>query len=751
MGKQSRKKGKGGVKAKPTLPAAQRIGRALAATTDQAAIRALLVEAEQTAERLRLAGSLAEALAVAQAGGRRSARLCLEEALAAFARGQTELAAEAAAAHPEAVAVMAPLLAAGRGEEVQKPRKKLSDRLTGLYAAASVMSAVRAGDWSAAKKALGKIPTKVRATLQHGMLADGAAVELGDPDAVEQHTWVLLARPFGRVEGHREVILRAAARCSPRALPERPLDAAEVRAVLPVLMAHPDTTEELTAELVARAGPAAFRPEDEATAALFAAFGTLQRDPQAALTAFATARARGADRVEALRGQVLAGLAISERAPSRGAARELVRVAVELAERLEAVPGGAPPAVVLYLHAVVAAIDAGLPDRSRELQSRAQALAEADGFGEPVREATAVLEVCRLRAADPMAALDLLDAKLLEHPRVAELWEMKAGYFEEVGDRAKLVQTLEAARDATGHPVFAARLSALGVRPRLTLKPGESTAGELVAEIARRLGSGEVWAEDVLLPPDLAACWAPLHPNAQVAVDGALLVAAVGLGQEGRAEALLASRLEALAPHPQHLGGRMLLMALAVLEGLEERVTRVVEALADGSSNPSLRGELIDSALYAGEIVIGERLLLRWAARLTPPWLRRLKQELGKARRRGWPELGPHEGALDDLFDAHLRPHSSLRELRALLAGEGDEAEEGPEERALLSLKALMEKLPADRSAAQLQQAMMQLMKILDAGPSFANFARLQSLLAGLGLSLDDLMEVPVPRAGRKR
>jgi len=628
---------------------AQLLARLTAGDVASSAFRAACEEVAFEAERLRCAGALTEALDLASAGGRRTAKLATEEALAAFALGLDDRAESAASGVPETRSFLAPLLAAARGESV-RASKRVSALAREAIQCAKVLAAIRTGD---ARKAERERSATIDAQLAPPLLAAASSAEVAArssphewsplwtdvPPAISEQAAATIGARHSRdvLSFALEVPERWAAIACASALGSR---AAE---------GHADGVR--LAELLARLGPSVVPEAQRATGALYASFGVLATSPEQALVLLESALGRGADLAECLRGMWLAEDQLER--PGRAA-----KHALRLSRHLAATPGGVEMAIAACVEAArLLASSAGA--RVREALDLGLGLAQRAGLAEgTVGRQLQVAEALSMVSSAPEAARKIIEDVLKDDPKLVSAWEV---LLDLERDPTASLALLTRAVEATAHPDFEAQARALG---------GPTTCGAVAAAIARAWSAAPKSGE-LTLSAELAASQARLAPPDRDAVEVAMIALMMALDRTDRALArALAARERG---DPWWTAAASLLMRKG--EVIADRWWEVLSAAHGATSAFEVLFEL---AIDGSARPAAARLLSRGAHLLSADAVKRAKRALGRVR------PGELSGQIGSIHD---RLHPELCLLRPL------ERQDAPEPPGLDMMKMLSEVL----------------------------------------------------------
>ena len=478
--------------------------RALGGAPPPADLTVLLEEAAALAAVNRQRGELVDALELARAGARRTPRIALEEALAAFAMSDDRTAQEAAQVYPEVLQILAPLLNAAAQRKVPAAPKGASDPLRQLYAAARTVEAVRAGD--------GKRARANATRAKHPALRAAVNVELpGGRTRERRLAFSALPAPT------RALAWRCLARQHPEAVLEAPLTDMKPQArnalrasVARALVDTGASPARLTA-LAAEHGPQFFG--GTASAWLYTAFGCLNDGPAQAGRLFDRALSLGADMMEVLRGRWL-----SEHGedPQRRAV-----TAMRLAKGLQKEQDGRAAAMIAVLDALKVFLFLEDGRGTHEARVLARSIAAATPGSRAVLEAAlAPLDARAIAKDDPKRAEALADDILARDPKNVEAWRARLEALSSQDRRDDLRQAIPRAVQATSQSV-----DQLLPRSRWAAElviPGHSTPGAIVRAIAVRVGDDDRAQAD--LWPDICAARDVLESRGRAAVDAAAIV-----------------------------------------------------------------------------------------------------------------------------------------------------------------------------------------------------------------------------------
>ncbi|HEU4408335.1 MAG TPA: hypothetical protein VFS43_23935 [Polyangiaceae bacterium] len=709
--------------------------------------------AARLAGTLRQAGRCEQALRVARAGGRRTPRLCLEEALAAFALGDDATSAAAARDGGGKVeAVLAPLLRAAAREPVgDEPPAGLSAAARDLFRVAASCARLRGGG---GERATGQASAG-------GLLGPelSAALELSrpPPERGRRALEALSASPALRASPPARRAVAAAA---------LGYDLGTAEELVRLLALDRDSAHELRqregarrlqglagmsgaalAERLAREDVSPFAESERGAAYLYRGFGLLGSNPAQAEAAYDRAIEFGADLGEALRGKMLAQ---RKRLGAKGppTPRELAALG-EAAFRLHRALARTPGAEAFAGAAAIAAaepwVQAG--DRRRAAEALGAARSIAQRFAASAVATQLDLLEAELWRHEPARALSLVEAALARSPRHLGAWQRKVELLEALGDDERLDAALAEGAGATGDPGLARRSRASRRRrgalaPFEGLRPGVVTAGELAdeawqTELSPDLGDPTAW-----LPPAAWACRGALAAEARLAFDVATLVMVAARAPGADAcDRFLERLLSAWRGQPEALGRIATVgLRLGALDGYTTAVTRLA-ADAEAPAAEALVA-LGEAAIAVHDDGLVDRVVRRKAVskRLGPAGVKRLKQLAGQVRARGCAEGFARRHAEDvlDEVDRVLSPAFSTARLQPLL--EDDDGDEGGSPaQVVLEMMGLpparVESLPVELQDLFAERAL----RILSRPPGPAAIAELRALLLDIGFRPDDV------------
>ncbi|MGA3120792.1 MAG: hypothetical protein ABSF69_08500 [Polyangiaceae bacterium] len=565
--------------------------------------------AVRLSRKLRRAGEPVQALAVAAAGGRRTPELRIEEALAAFAAGNDELAAQLVAGDPGVATAIGPLLQAVRGE-VAAPATPAAP-LRALHAVARAVGHAVRGEVDLARAVVRHIPRAARSQIFAEEI--GAAAALQAPEGAIEALVTLSRSP--RVPRDAEARRRMAA--------EAALSAEQLAALPPVLMADPHlrarvvparlaaaTSPGTAAAIIGEAGIDLFDPSERPAAALYLGFTQIRSNPAAASRSFDRAIALGADLIEALRGKWLAACESAHgrgAKPGRQAYRDAAAASDRLAHALEKTAHAGPLAAATGKVAALGWLEAGDAKAALESVARARRLAVGK-----FRDSLDLIETEALAVRSPADAERRLDALLEQAPGNVDAWKQRVALAATQGDTDRAQTLILAAAEATQDAELAARArQVLGNRRRIApfegMVPGAATAGALACELARTA------TEDDFPLPLAATFRDALGPGARLAFDGASIVIAATQAADDVAREHLRATLVAWRTSPRNVAK---LSAVAVFAGLDDALLVASRDLDGAHDLPALTA-MAEALAVAGNGKLAAKLLPRIAPGLS--------------------------------------------------------------------------------------------------------------------------------------
>lgn len=728
--------------------------------------------AARLAGRLRQAGRCEQALRVAQAGDRRTPRLCLEEALAAFAFGDAATAAVAARdGGVEVATVLAPLLRASAREPVgDEPPAFASAAARDLFRVAATCERLRGGEGERATEQ----------ALAGGLLGPelSAAFDLvrGPPERGRRALEVLSASPALRASLPARRAVAAAAL-------DRDLGAADELASLWALDAEgahelrqregtrrlqavADLSRATLAERLAREDVSLFAESERGAAYLYRGFGLLGSNPTQAEAACDRAIEFGADVGEALRGKMLAQ---RKRLGAKGppTPREITALgeaAFRLHRALARTPGNEALAGAAAIAAAEAWVQAGERPRAAEALGAARSIAQR--FAASAVATKIDLLEAELWQHEPARALVLVEAALARDPRHLAAWTRKVALLEALGDAERLDAALAEGAGATGDAGLARRSRASQRRrgalaPFEGLRPGVVSAGELADEVWQTELSPDLGDSSAWLPPVAWACRAALAFEAQLAFDLATLVMVEARSTDASAcDRFLERLLGAWRAQPEAVG-RVATVGL-MFEALDGYTNAVTQRAADAEA-PAAEAlvALLEAAIAVHDDELVATMVRRKAVskRLGPAGVKRLKQLAKQVRERGCAEGFERRHGEDilDAVDKVLSPAFSTARLKPHLRAEGEGEGQGD---SLGQIVLPMLGLPPARLEAlppELQELFAErALRILARPPDSTSIAQLKALLLDVGFRPDEVARAlgrgqDMPKRGKGR
>jgi tetratricopeptide (TPR) repeat protein len=567
-------------------------------------------------------------------------RLALELALLAFAEGDDARAASIAERHPIVESTVGALVAASRGEPIAKARRGGTALARALNATARAVAACRQGDVKKARAQLNQVPVPAQAALLTNELR--AALTLEHEGRGRSVSLGLLHSPVVRGDAELESLAaRLAAKRAPHALVRQrselslpPAALADGIAVAFSAIAGTNPSAEQLAPYIGEIPESAFAPSERGNALLHRAFALAPENPDGADRLFERAIEAGADVLECLRGKLLLCAA------RRGTEHRANNAGARLWDALANDRFGAPLAFVLAgkVADVLASVQ---PNGAATWAARALAHADERGFSGPsVRSLRILGALLPGVLPNPEEELNALIAVKRTDP---EAWKAKVMLLREHGQYERAEETVFDAAEATNDADLIATAAELRRkrRGRAPLVPGQSSAGELAAQIQAHEGR---------MNDAMEAVRASLDASARTAVDAVRLLVLMENGSDACAQALLERLLETADSTTVHE-----LLLAAVAAELD------VRALAqDDRVTPEQVHELFLMALACDDEELAERFLFDNARRLGHRALSTWEREL-RAHRRGIVERDPCEHLL--FVDERLAPELSLSDL----------------------------------------------------------------------------------------
>ena len=691
------------------------------------------------AKQLRRAGEPAHALDLAAAGRRRTPAWCMEEALAAFASGRDEVAADVASADEAVAHALGPLLQAAHGEVATA--SSAASGLRTLHAAARAVGHIVRGEPDQAKAVVRRIPVADRGSALVNEIS--AAADLLVPARALAALALLHAAPGVTADARRamtsEAILDADALDHlPRALGGDPVLGRRI------LRARLDQAKSpgAVAEIIRRVGPEAFDAPDRGSAALYHGFSLLRTDPPTASRSFDRAVQLGADLLEALRGKMLATLGAAMTCPkfardAERAMRDAASAADRLAHALARVPLGGPLAAAAGEMAAERWIDAR--DGRHALAAIARARPLAGGK---------LLDELALKEADSIAfesmseAVRLVDTLLARSPGYVKAWKLKSEFALARGEITRAEAILVEAAAATKDPELLETAREIqGRRGELVafsgLVPGAVSAGALARELARATTS----ENDAY--PLAAAHRKELGPAARLAFDGAAIAIAEHFGTRDMAE----KRLAELVPIWQRAPGDVACLVGAALHaGLADAIPRATIGI---DKDAAAMRAIIEVLAIAGERRLVKVMLPKIATSLTRHEISLFKAVVEGKKRVTFPGVPSPDEAVSEL-DRALAPEFSIANAERLVAEmRRPSGPRGPRDDADDALAGVFDQLglPSEALLSLSKEALRRLEKrifeIMSGPQTPAAMMELMGLLSELGLG-------PAASSGRR-
>jgi hypothetical protein len=650
----------------------------------------------RTAARLRAEASFDLALSLCAAAGRRTPELRLEEAVAAFARGDDARVGELAAQDPSVARMAAPWLAAIEGRRVPSALPGSTAAYRALLVACRAVSSLVQGRGARVRSSISAVQEPARSRLFLTELVHVSTLMAGRTSDSFARAAVALARSHAVRSSCSACasLAMTVAQLAPRLFLERLGDQmglgeeatrdAAVLASCAIAGVHGQQAQ--VSQMIARVGADAFFPAERANACLHEGFAVCSADPSRARAAFDRAVALGADLAEALRGRLLverARIAKSrDNSPKlQEATRSLISNATLLVQQLQRDPAGGPLAVAALLDGVEGTLSLGQSDRARELLSRARQLAEAGGFlTEALRTKIEMLEAESCFRGAPQRASELADAVLARDANHHQAWHLKIDLKRRKDPVAADDLVLRAAElkicpELTAH---ARQIrEARGIAPNLV--PGQTTTGELASELLRRVAKHAVQpGRGSELDDDIHACRSALDVDKRCAFDMASVCILACRGQLQQA----AQRLADLLADPgvtKDIERKLVSAAVVTFE--PSMLDSIVGGFANNGRTQTAI-EVLRMLVRDGEVETAERLTAKLAPKLTATELRGLQALVRSANLdtpvRGLPdawrilvgadgllspdfslqalltddEIGDGDSALSDLFDS---------------------------------------------------------------------------------------------------
>lgn len=559
--------------------------RAAAALRGALANEASFAAAERAAvgacRQLRKDGHHEEALVLAEAAGRRTRALRLEEALAALGCGRDEQAREIGALDGAIGALLGPVLRALPGGAAG-PAGPSSGLPEPIAAAAELVGHAVRGDEAGFEEALRRPELAARVSNAALLLAIEAACRLAlgkiDSEASALRAHALLSA----VPQAQATFLHELAERSPRLL----LTAPELRRKIPArqelrlpilrrawaaALRDPTLSRDALCALLAAASSQGFDETEQGTASLHEAFG--HRDPQKQREALDRAAKHGADPLEVHRRSLLHALTIPSDSRSPAFCEKTAASIDALADELMRTPHGALCAALARLQAAFFWLGAESEDQARRALRGARELApalrdDAPGFLLEID----LFEIDLLADSDQIQAAARLEALVERDPRSLQPWLRLLGL---TPDEQRDDLILRAAK-ATEDGWFLEKARAVLLR-RGMLEPFEELpATPSVGLLASRMDViAEVFGGKRDLTPEfdqLQGLAAHLPQRGRLALDVAALHSLGSHGKLTPAEGLIERAMMRHVGHPEEL------CRLFVVLGAVERDEPFVDA-----------------------------------------------------------------------------------------------------------------------------------------------------------------------------
>ncbi len=744
---------------------ARAILQAIGSTPAAASDPALVELAASVCERLRADDAFDTALKLSSAFGRATPRLCLEESLAAFALGDDARALDAASAHREVQQALAPVLAVAREGRVPNTPAGAPAQLRALIALARSVSALRTGRSANALAALRQVPDELAGPLFVKEMRAAVDVVAGRSTKLESASRSLVTSSVVR---RNQRVAAALAQCVATRAPKLfiesiassiPLaESAKAEAMLQASMAAAglDTDEGRVSLLIAKLGHAAFPADQQGAAALFEGFAYVAADPERAQKAFDRAVALGADMGEALRGRFLAQRShyqqtagMLDRTSARARGRAAASTAMRLHAALSHVPGAGALAVTAALAAAEILYHGEDSERLLEAIRAVRASASSAGLLSAKLEAQALFyEADTVPRHRPERALELIDKALEHDPKHHQAWHLRIMLTGLVkGEAAQEDRVLEAA-DLEICPEIVAQAREIRIRRGLPVpwSPGKARAGEIAAELARRVRRDGAAGRTEPYDADLLACRTALSTADRRALDVAALVV---LRQNGHQQAV-PSLLRLVAADGRDSRDALSVSAVAAAAmGWNDTVAEVAKAAATPEGVRDVALSALAFYRHAGQSDAAQKLVLAVASVVSSSGLRSLRNAL----RGGYGATGIRAQALDLLDDAMRALEPAYRFPPPIVGaiGAGD-ADDGLPDLggALPPVKTgadFLRGLPIPGevlqsiSQSELQAIGAELARLTRGKANLKSAKRVIELLARLGLPLDELLD----------
>lgn len=409
--------------------------------------REFLAIAERLTGRLRRDGKLSVARTLAEAGGDRSARLRLEQALCAFAMGDDAAMEHVARENDAHAPILNILRQTASGAPPAEPPETCPPGVRALHAVASAAVCAASGDVQRAVQWARDVPGPLQSIFFAGEME--TAAKLAESPLTTETIARAAAMPSSRAWLYATVRTTFVTELSDKA-PDLALNIArhhgiadeiERRAALQALWntrpkeapsesdsAAAQRKVQETLDFVRRFGAAAFGDSDRPAALLFEAYAWMQKDRRKAARSLESAIAKGADLFEALRAQVLLAMSrpqlvcmscgFAHESPHKGVAAAADRLARALRHDPDAAPL-ATEAAILATEAWLAA-DAPLKARASVLDARRSART-LPAFGSTLD----VLEASTIAFSEPNRARTLVEAVIEREPTSVVAWKLR--------------------------------------------------------------------------------------------------------------------------------------------------------------------------------------------------------------------------------------------------------------------------------------------------------------------------------------
>jgi hypothetical protein len=456
--------------------AARHLRERLLTSTSRDGDGELLALAEQLTGRLRRAGKLSTARALAEAGMDRSARLRLERALCAFAMGDDAETERVAVGENALAPILDILRQAASGALPKELPEPSPPGVRALYTVASAAVFAARGDVQRASLRARDVPGPLRSLLLASEME--TAAKLAENRLTPETLAHAATMPSSRAWSYANVRKAFVAELSDKA-PELALDIAqhhgladeiERRAMLRALAkaavdeasgenASRDAQVEphRVLDFIRRFGAEGFGDADGPAALLYEAFAWMDKDRRKAARSVDNAIAQGADLVEALRarvvlatfdmGPVCAHCGVAHGRPGK----EPAAAADHLARALRRDPEAAPLATAASILAAEAWLDAGSHHEARASVRDARTSARTlPAFG----SALDVLEASAIAKSEPDRARALVEAVIAREPTSVAAWKARIMLARRAGDDQRADALVLEAEAATDDPSF---------------------------------------------------------------------------------------------------------------------------------------------------------------------------------------------------------------------------------------------------------------------------------------------------------